>query len=141
MSSVQQTDAVGRFCAAAARNDVDGMVATLAPDAQLLSPLFGRMVFRGRDDLGLLLGSVFGCLRGLEWTEFIGDGQTRVAVNQARVMGVRISDAMVVDLDASGQIRLIRPHLRPWLALTVFALRLGPRIARHPAVILRALRG
>ena len=34
----------------------------------------------------------------------------------------------------------IRPHLRPWLAITLFALLLGPKIARHPGVLRRALR-
>jgi hypothetical protein len=34
----------------------------------------------------------------------------------------------------------IRPHLRPWLALTVFAIKLGPKVARHPGVVMRALR-
>ena len=34
----------------------------------------------------------------------------------------------------------IRPHLRPWLGLTGFALLVGPQLARHPGVILRALR-
>jgi hypothetical protein len=34
----------------------------------------------------------------------------------------------------------IRPHLRPWLATTAFALLLGPKIARHPRVMCRAIR-
>ena len=140
MSSVQPANVVGRFCDAAQHNDVDGMTAALAADAELVSPLFGRMVFRGRDDLRVLLGAVFGSLRGLQWVEFIGDGQIRVAVSQSRVAGVRITDAMIVELDESGQISRIRPHLRPWLALSLFALVLGPRVAGHPGVIRRALR-
>jgi hypothetical protein len=47
---------------------------------------------------------------------------------------------MVLELSGDGRIRRIRPHLRPWLAVTVFAIRLGPKVARHPGVILRALR-
>jgi hypothetical protein len=43
-------------------------------------------------------------------------------------------------LSGNGRIRRIRPHLRPWLGLTGFALLVGPRLARHPGVILRALR-
>jgi hypothetical protein len=139
MDATGATDSVAAFCAAARTNDPDGMVAALAPDAQLLSPLFGRVVFRGGDDLRVLLGAAFGSLRDLRWQEFVGEGQTRVAVSQARVAGLAIHDAMVIDLDDAGRIRRIRPHLRPWLALSVFALRLGPKLVRHPGVVRRAL--
>jgi hypothetical protein len=138
-SAAATPDAVAAFCAAAQTNDVDAMVGALSPDVELLSPLFGRMIFSGTTDLRILLGAVFGCLRGLRWQEFIGDGQTRVAVSEARVAGLRISDAMVIELDHAGRIARIRPHLRPWLATTAFALRLGPKIAGHPGVIRRAL--
>lgn len=37
---------------------------------------------------------------------------------------------MVVELAPDGRIRKVSPHLRPWLAL--FALVLGPKVARHP---------
>jgi len=132
-------DAVATFCAAAQTNDVDAMVDALSPDVELPSPLFGRMIFRGTNDLRILLGAVFGGLRGLRWQEFIGDGQIRVAVSEARVAGLRINDAMVIELDDAGRIARIRPHLRPWLATTAFALRLGPKLALHPGVITRAL--
>ena len=39
----------------------------------------------------------------------------------------------------AGLIRRLRPHLRPWFAVTVFALLLGPRLAAHPGVARRAL--
>ncbi len=134
-------DAITHYCAASAADDIDGLMATLAPDAELVSPLSGHLVFRGHDDLRILLSAVYGSLTGLRWSEPIGDaGSTRVAVSGARLGGIRIDDAMVFELDGGGLIRRIRPHLRPWLATTVFALLLGPKIARHPGVILRALR-
>jgi hypothetical protein len=133
-------DAVATFCDAARINDVGRMVSVLAPDAELVSPLSGRMVFRGRDDLRMLLGAVYGGLSNLVWREATGDGTTRVAVSDARIAGVTITDAMVLELDDAGLIVRIRPHLRPWLAITLFALLLGPKIARHPGVLRRALR-
>lgn len=51
MGSLEPTSSVAAFCVASEACDVDGMVATLAPDAELVSPISGRMVFRGRDDL------------------------------------------------------------------------------------------
>ncbi|HKI67797.1 MAG TPA: hypothetical protein VJ989_11075 [Solirubrobacterales bacterium] len=51
-----------------------------------------------------------------------------------------MSDAMAFDLAEDGRIRRIRPHLRPWLATTLFALLLSPQVGRHPGVVRRALR-
>jgi hypothetical protein len=138
--AIGTVDAVATFCDATRANDLDRIVSTLAPDAELLSPLSGRMVFRGRDDLRVLLGAVYGGLSGLTWREVIGEGATRVAVSDGRIAGVTITDAMVLELDDAGLIVRIRPHLRPWPAITLFALLLGPKIARHPGAVRRALR-
>jgi len=140
MAPTQTNDAVATFLDATKARDIDRMVSVLAPDAELHSPLFGNMVFRGRDDLRVLLGAVYGGLSDLVWREVIGEGATRVAVSDARIAGVTITDAMVLELDDAGLIVRIRPHLKPWLAITLFALLLGPKIARHPGVLRRALR-
>jgi SnoaL-like domain len=140
MATRDTKDAVAVFCEATRVNDIGRLMSVLAPDAELISPLSGRMVFRGRDDLRVLLAAVYGGLKGLTWQEVIGEGSTRVAVSTARVAGLTIADAMVLDLDDTGLITRIRPHLRPWLAITLFALLLGPKIARRPGVVRRALR-
>src|SRR5262245_25751892 len=93
------TDSVAAFCDAPRTNDLDALAATLAPDAELISPLSGRMVFRGHDDLRQLLGAVYGDLRDLTWDEVIGDGPTRVAISEGRVCGITITDALVFELD------------------------------------------
>jgi hypothetical protein len=135
-------DAVSRYCAASEANDIDAIMATLAPDAALVSPLSGRMVFRGHDDLRILLTAVYGSMGGLRWVRQIGEGTPdRVAIAEGRVGATQLGDAMVFELGDGGLIRRIRPHLRPWLGTTVFALILGPKIARHPGMVLRALRG
>jgi hypothetical protein len=115
------------------------MMATMAPDVELVSPISGRMVFRGEADVRLLLTAVYGTLKGLRWTNSLGEGESRVAVGEARVAGIRMTDAMVFDLNSEGRIQRISPHLRPWLALTVFALIQGPKVGRHPGVVRRAL--
>ncbi len=130
---------MAEFCDATRVNDVDRMMSALAPDAELVSPLSGRMVFRGRDDLRVLLAAVYGGLNDLTWQRYrrgIDSGGRQHRTHR----GVTITDAMVVELDDAGLIRRIRPHLRPWLAITLFALLLGPKIARHPGAVRRALR-
>jgi hypothetical protein len=134
-------DAISRYCAATEAGDVDGFMGTLAPNVEVVSPISGRMVFRGQDDVRVLLSAVYGTLSGLRWIKTVGDGESRVAVGEARILGVGMTDAMVFELGSDGRIRRISPHLRPWLALTLFALVLGPKVARHPAIVRRALAG
>ncbi|HEX2214069.1 MAG TPA: nuclear transport factor 2 family protein [Mycobacterium sp.] len=140
MPEAETRDALGLFCEATRAKDADAMLRALAPEAELVSPLSGRMVFRGHDDLRTLLAAVYGGLTDLTWREVIGEGSTRVAISEARIAGLPITDAMVVELDDTGLIRRLRPHLRPWPAITLFAVMLGPKIARRPDVVRRALR-
>jgi SnoaL-like domain len=133
-------DAVARYRTASEANDIDGVIATLAPDVELVSPLSGRLVFRGQEDLRVLLSAVYGGMKGLRWREEVGDGATRVVLGDGMVGPFRLADAMVCELAEDGRIRRIRPYLRPWLSLTFVAVMLAPTIARHPAVMLRAAR-
>src|SRR4249919_3195966 len=90
-------DAVARYRVATEANDVEAMMATMAPDVELVSPISGRMVFRGEADVRTLLTAVYGTLSGLRWTNSLGEGGSRVAVGEARVAGIRMTDAMVFD--------------------------------------------
>jgi SnoaL-like domain len=133
-------DAIARYREASEANDIERMMETLSTDAELISPISGRMVFRGRDDLRVLLTAVYGSLNGLRWHRQVADGDTHVVIGDANVGPVKIGDAMVFELADDGRIKRISPHLRPWLALTLFALVLGPKVGRHPGVVRRALR-
>lgn len=133
-------DSISRYRIATEANDIDGIMETLAPDVEVVSPISGRMIFRGRDDVEVLLAAVYGSLKGLRWTREVGTAEHRVVLGEARLAGVRMTDAMVFELAPDGRIRRIGPHLRPWLALTLFALVLGPKVGRRPGVVWRALR-
>ncbi|NEW40191.1 nuclear transport factor 2 family protein [Nocardia cyriacigeorgica] len=139
MGSAIASTIVARFCDATIANDVDTMMESLAPDAEFVSPLSGRMIFRGHDDLRVLLTAIFGGISELHWHTITTNGSTAVALADARIGRIAFTDAMVVDLDPSGRIRRLTPHLRPWLALTRIALAVGPALSRHPAIIRRAL--
>lgn len=139
MGSLQPVSSVSAFCAASEAYDVDGMVATLAPGAELVSPLSERLVFRGRDDLRVLLAVTYGSLHALNWTDELGDGAVRVAVSEGNIARIRFTDAMVFELDGDGQIRRLRPHLRPLPAVIMFAAVLGLKLIRHFGVVRRAL--
>jgi ketosteroid isomerase-like protein len=132
-------DAVSRYRTASEAGDIDALMETLAPDVEVVSPISGRMVFRGQDDVRILFSAVYGTLKDLRWTDAVGDGEHRVVLGETRVGPVRMTDAMVFELAPDGRIRRIGPHLRPWLALTLFAAILGPKVALHPGVVRRAL--
>jgi len=134
-------DWVSRYRSATEAADIEAIMATLTPDVEVVSPISGRMVFRGHDDVKVLFSAVYGTLNGLRWTRTIGEGEHRVVTGEARVASVRMTDAMVFELAPDGRIRRISPHLRPWLALTIFAAVLGPQVARRPGVVWRALTG
>jgi hypothetical protein len=133
-------DYVSRYRSASEAGDIAGIMEAMAPDVELVSPISGRMVFEGEKDVELLLRAVYGSIRGLKWTQSLGEGEHRVIYGEARLLGVRLTDAMVFELAEDGRIRRISPHIRPWLALTLFAVVLGPKIGIRPGVVWRALR-
>jgi hypothetical protein len=137
---LHRVDVIAEYRSASEANDVERLVGTLALDAELVSPLLARGVIRGKKDLGLLFAAVYGSLSELRWTEEIVDGDRGFMIAEARVGPFKIDDAVVFELDPDGRIRRIRPHLRPWLASTWFALAIGTKVARHPGVIWRAMR-
>ncbi len=132
-------DAIAEYRAASEANDLDRFMDTLAPDAELVSPLLTHGVFRGKEDLRVLFAAVYGSLSELRWTDEMRDGNRGFMIAEARVGPFKIDDAMVLELDPGGLIRRLRPHLRPWLASTWFALVVGPKVARHPGVLWRAM--
>jgi hypothetical protein len=133
-------DAISRYRRATEAGDVNEAMALLSPDAELISPVSGRLVFRGERDLRLLFGAVYGSLRELTWVEEVSDGRTALLRGEARVGPFRLGDAMVLELDGEGRIRRIRPHFRPWLGLTAFALIVAAKLLRYPDLLARAAR-
>jgi hypothetical protein len=133
-------DYVSHYRSASEAGDIAGLMEAMTPDVELVSPISGRMTFKGEKDVELLLRAVYGSLEGLRWKQTLGEGEHRVIYGEARLLGVRLTDAMMFELAEDGRIRRISPHLRPWLALTLFAIVLGPKVGLRPAVVWRALR-
>lgn len=132
--------AVDRCIVASQANDVDEMLAALLPDADLISPIFGSMVFRGHEDLRVVLTAIYGNLTDVRWYDTLGDGRVRVVLGKARIGPLTLEDATLLEITDEGLIRRIKPHLRPWAAITLLALRLGPLLIRSPKIAQRALR-
>ncbi|HEY3758747.1 MAG TPA: hypothetical protein VGL37_03240 [Solirubrobacteraceae bacterium] len=140
MDDLGAADAIDRYLVAAQSNDIDALIETLGDDPELISPLSGRMVFRGREDLRVLLRVVYGSLRDASWQAPIRDGNRCVVLGESRVGLAHRYDVTVFELADDGRIQRIRPFVRPWLALSVDALVVGPKMALHLGVVWRALR-
>src|SRR5665213_1283295 len=108
MPAVQ--DAIERYRAASEANDIDALMETLTEDAELVSPLSARMVFRGERDVRILLTAVYGSLKNWRWRETIGDGSMRVVMGDGSIGPFKLGDAMVCELAEAGRIRRVRPY-------------------------------
>lgn len=131
-------DAVAQFEAASVAGDIDALVGTLAPNAELISPLGANFVIRGHADLRVLLGAIYSTIHDLQWGAWIGDDRRVVMTGHAKVGPLRIGDAVIVDIAADGSIERLQPHLRPWLATTLFALVMMLKMGRHPGLLQRS---
>jgi SnoaL-like domain len=133
-------DAVAQYQAASAVGDIDALMKTLAPDAELISPLVASAVIRGHKDLRVLMEAVYTTIHDLRWSERLGEDHRVVMLGEAKVGPFRIGDAAVFELAEDGSIQRIRPHLRPWLATTFFALRMLLKVGGHPGLLRRSWR-
>jgi hypothetical protein len=137
---MSSTDAVAQYEAASAVGDIDALMTAFAPDAELVSPLVANGVIRGQEDLRILLAAVYTTVHDLRRIERFGDDHRVVIIGEARVGPFRVGDAAVIELAEDGRIQRLRPHLRPWLGTTFFALRMVPKVARHPDLLRRSWR-
>jgi len=133
-------DVVTLFRAATEAGDVDRFMALIHPEAELVSPVFSRLVIRGDRDLRTLFTAVYGSIKQLNWVDQVSDDRLALVRGEATIGGARLDDAMVLELGDDGRIRKIRPHFRPWLGIVMFALVVGGKLARHPALFVRAVR-
>jgi hypothetical protein len=116
---------------ASERKDVAGMVACLAPDVVLVSPITDGFAFRGREQLRALLEDVMAVVDDVRYTTDVGDGSTRVLRLEARVGPQRLVEALLVELAPDGLITRMELFVRPLPGLTTLAAALGPRVARR----------
>jgi len=92
-------DALTKYRTASEANDIEVLLHQPTLDAELVSPLSGRMLFRGEEDLRVLLTALCGGMTELRWREGFGDARDRLLIgDDGRVGPLRMSDAMVFHL-------------------------------------------
>jgi hypothetical protein len=121
------SDVISQFRSATEAGDVGGFMELIHPQAELISPIFGRLVIRGERDLRTLFTAVYGSVKNLSWVDQVGDERLVLLRGEARI-------------GPDGRIRRIRPHFRPLLGMVMFTLIVGVKLVRQPGLFLRAAR-
>ena len=125
-----QCETTARYRQAGEAHDIEGLLATLAPDVVFRSPITDRIEFRGHDELRELLGSVFTVLHDIHFFADIGDQRTRALFHRAIVNSQPVEEATRLELNEQGQIREITLFFRPLPGLATFAAAVAPHVAR-----------
>jgi hypothetical protein len=109
------------------------VIATLAPDVVLHSPITERVKFRGPAEVRELLLSVFEAISDIRYSADVGDDRTRALFYRAHVNGTPVEEATRIELDEQGRIREITLFFRPLPGLATVTAELGPRVTarRH----------
>ena len=119
-----------RFRQAVETHDVEGALATLAPDIVLRSPITDRISFSGLDEMKDLFPSIFATIENIRYFADIGDSRTRALFYHATVNGQPVEEATRVELDDQQRIREITIFFRPLPGLATFTVAMAPRVAR-----------
>jgi SnoaL-like domain len=110
-------------------HDHAAVVALLAPDVVLRSPIIGTP-FEGREAVGRLLGAVIAEFGDSVYTGEgeVGDRQVLHASARVRGLDIDIVDSMHVNDD--GLVDHIKVYIRPIAGLAAVAAALGPHLAK-----------
>jgi ketosteroid isomerase-like protein len=122
-------DTLRRLEAAAAAGDAAGVVACLAPDVVIRSPITARIRFEGLDQAAELFPRVFAVVSEVTFYETVGSGSTRAVFWRGRVRGRLLEEANLLRMDDEGRITEMTVFLRPLAGLLTFAADLAPSLA------------
>lgn len=120
--------------------DSAGVVALLAPDVILRSPITTRIRFEGVEQVGQVLEQVFKLLSDVKFYETIGEGTpNQVIFWRGRLGRHYLEEANLLRLDGQGRIREMTVFMRPLPGLLTFTATLAPSLARRRGWIRAAI--
>jgi hypothetical protein len=115
------------FRAAVEARDHDAMVAALAPDVQLHSPVAFRP-FDGRESSAGVLAAIMSVFDDFEYTDEIESGQTVALIFRARVGDKSVQGLDFLKLGDDGLIEEFTVMLRPLSAIMAVGERMAPKV-------------
>jgi hypothetical protein len=139
MPDISIEPAVSAFRDAAERRDLEAILATLAPDVVIRSPVTDRLRFAGIEQARELFGVVFGEVGELTYTDVLGSADAWVLVYRGRLAGEDIEETQLLRLDAERRIREVTFFIRPLPGLAGVAAGLAGPLARRRHGVLRSV--
>ncbi|MBF6331147.1 nuclear transport factor 2 family protein [Nocardia transvalensis] len=127
-------DTVTRFRQAFAAGDPETMIALLAPDFELHSPVEAH-TYRGRDAAGIIFRALMetltdyrhrGQLTGASWDA--GPADTHIWLFRARIESLAAHGMMMIQLDDTDRVAALTVMIRPLPALIAFDERMRAEI-------------
>jgi hypothetical protein len=118
------------FPAAIAANDVNGLIATLAPDVVLYSAVTGTP-FVGREVVADTYRSVLESFEELRIVDEFETGDTHAFFWEGRMEGRFVAGADRIRLNPDGSVREITVLGRPLSGVATFLTGIGPRLAQR----------
>jgi hypothetical protein len=120
-----------RWRVAAEAGDIDGFMATLAPEVVFHSPLTTRADFKGHHEVRTLIEAVFATISDIRYTDDVGNESVRALVYRAAVAGQEVHEATIVRLNEDAEVVEVTFWVRPLPGLTALAATLVPALARR----------
>jgi hypothetical protein len=127
------------FRAAVEARDLEAMMAELAPDVVIHSPISRYVRFEGKPRARELFADVLEVFEDIRYLDEVhGDGVV-VYFLQARVGRREFEEVALLRFAADGLVREMRIFIRPMPGLAAVAAALGPRLARRRGRLRAAL--
>jgi SnoaL-like domain len=115
------------FREAVERGDHDGMVAALAPDVLLHSPVAFRP-FAGREAVVELFNALMDNFEDFRYTDELVDGNTTMLIFRARIGDKSVQGLDLLRVNDAGLIEEFTVMLRPLSAIMALGERIAPRV-------------
>jgi hypothetical protein len=115
------------FRAAVEARDLEAMVACLADDAELHSPV-AHKPFVGKDSVAGALGAAFATLEDFRYTDELAGTDTHALFFRARVSDKATQGVDYIHENADGQIDVFTVIMRPLSAVIAMAEAMAPKV-------------
>ena len=116
------------FRAAVEARDHEGMVATLAEDVLLYSPV-AHKPFAGRESVAEVFAALLETFEDFRYTNEFEDGATTALIFRTRIGDREAQGLDLIQANDEGKIQELTVMIRPVSALAALGERMAPRVA------------
>ena len=131
MTLIANVSAGSSMRAAMERRDLRAVADAFAAEAEFHSPLTGKLIFKGREQIAALAGIVLDEFENFRYTDEIMGDEDGFLVGRAKVDGLEIEFVDHLRFGGDGRIAEITVFFRPLPAAAAALRRIGARLGRR----------